>query len=94
MFRAISNGAVSGSDFIKLNVPAVFGGVVVTLDGTNAGTVKIYRSDGTTKDTGKCLLSFSGKSAVPLLMEGEQADFIWYTISGTGASAQIFEFVK
>lgn len=69
----------------------LFGGVDLNCDGSNAGTV-IVREDSA---TGKVLVSISstvGKTVIAPFKSKSRT--IYYSISGTGADAMLYEWVE
>lgn len=92
MRRPLTEGRISGIGFLQ--VPSgLLAEPIISLDGTNAGTVRIRRApNGET--TGPIIFDFSGKaypgqSPVPI----ECGSQIYYSISGTGAEAMLFEWI-
>ena len=68
------------------------GGVIITTDGTNAAVVIIQINN----DVGKKVFDISTKTPGvfilnPISLEGSTV--IYYSITGTGAAAQLYEYV-
>ncbi len=85
--RPASDGTITGTGTLELE-STTLGGVLVSTDGTNAATVIIKDED----NDGETIISYSGKEAV--WIDGTfdcQSGIAYYSISGTGASAQIFK---
>jgi len=69
----------------------LFGGVDLNSDGTNAGTVVIRENDA----NGKVLLSISSVVGKTVLAPFKaKTHTIYYSISGTGADAMLYEWVE
>ena len=89
LLRPLTNGRVSGSDII-LSETGLLGAVLVTADGTNNATVQIRQNN----DTGKLVFDLVTKQPGffgPFPITAGKT--LYYTISGTGAQAQIYEYV-
>jgi hypothetical protein len=95
ILRALTNGAVIGSNALKV-ASGIIGGVLITTDNTNAASVVIYRSDGGGNQGAKAIFSISTKTTIwvgaPFTIE--EAGYVLVVVSGTGASAQIYEWVN
>lgn len=91
VLRPITNGAVTGIQSLTI-ASCIVGGVLISADSTNAAIVTIQRNDA----SGKQIFSISSK--VPLWIAGpisaEGTSTIYVSISGTGAAAQIYEWVE
>ena len=88
--RPISDGAISGTSTIDLD-EKLFGGVDLNCDGTNAGTVVIRDENA----SGKIIIdtsSITGKTIIAPFRA--KSGTIHYTISGTGATATLYEWVE
>ena len=95
--RALTNGAVTGTGTLTIGNTGnakdsgKFGGVLITTDNTNQGTVKIQRND----SNGKTIFDIDTVTTMwiagPFSTEG--ADSIYYTVSGTGCEATIYEWI-
>lgn len=90
MIQPITNTSVSGTETI-ICPNGYLGAVLITTDGTNAGTV-VIRKDGA---DGQIMYNYSGKEAGfhefnKGMLVGKT---IYYSISGTGCKAQLFEYV-
>jgi hypothetical protein len=91
ILRALTNGAASGDQ--TLTVPSrIVGGVLISADGTNNATVVVRRDD----SSGKPIIHVVTK--IPLWLTGpfslEGAANAFVSVSGTGALAQIYEWVE
>jgi hypothetical protein len=91
ILRALTNGAMTGTDTLTVT-SRIVGGVLITADSTNAATVVIRRLN----DTGKPILDVTTK--IPLWITGpfstEEALQVHVSVSGTGAEAQVYEWVS
>lgn len=91
LLKALTEGRVSGTS--TLQVPdGILGAVLISTDSTNAAVVTVQRIDG----AGKTIFSISTKTplfvAGPFSLEGATA--VYYSVSGTGATAQFYEWVN
>lgn len=95
LLKALTDGSVAGTG--TLTFPSNFqggilGGVLITTDGTNAAVVTVQRTD----SSGKTIFKISTKQPLmimaPFGMEG--ATVAYYSVSGTGAAAQFFEWCE
>jgi len=86
--RALTNGSVTGSASFSLD-GYLFGGAVITADGTNTATVTV-----TKPSDGKVIFKIETKTPIlitaPIDSEGEGS--LDYSVSGTGAKAQFYEW--
>ncbi len=92
LLKAIGNdGSLTGTGTLVCE-SKVMGGVLITADGTNAASVTVQ----TDNSSGKTIFELSTKSplfiAGPISNGGSQT--LYYTVSGTGAAAQFFEWVE
>lgn len=91
LLKPIGNdGAVSGTGTLTCE-SRVLGGVLITADGTNNATV-IVRKD---NSTGKQIFDLVTKA--PLFITGPmsaESQTLYYDVSGTGAAAQLYEWVE
>ena len=90
-FRALTDGNVTGTGTVTCGQGNV-AGVLLTANGTNDATVILRRDDG----SGKQLFDVVSKSPGFMLapIDTENTATVHYTISGTGAAAQIYEWVE
>lgn len=91
VLRPLTNGAFAGTQ--TLTIPSfIMGGVLITADGTNNAVVTVQRTD----SSGKKIFDITTK--VPLWIPGpfstEAEDTVYVSVSGTGALAQIYEWVE
>lgn len=87
--RDISGGAVSGTNTYQLP-KEIFGGVLISADGTNAATVTVRRNDA----AGAIVFQMTTKTPLPVFAPFEADAAIHTVVSGTGASAQFFEWIS
>jgi len=91
VLRPLTNGSFSGTQTLVCK-SRIIGGVLITADSTNAAAVTIQNTDG----SGKYALQISTK--VPLWLAGpfalENTETAYVSVSGTGALAQIYEWVE
>lgn len=92
VLRAITAGRISGTGVITLSNP-LFGGALISTDGTNAAVVTIRKSDVNGKTDGDIIFDVStiipGMAFAPL----ESGKYIYYSITGTNAAAMLYEWV-
>ena len=86
--RALTDGAVAGTGTVKVS-RYLIGAVLISTDGTNAASVTLQKDNA----SGKKIIEVSTKT--PLFIDGyfstEGSEYVYYSVSGTGASAQFFE---
>jgi len=89
MLRALGIEKVTGTGTFNLT-RKLLGGIILTTDGTNAAVVVIRKNNA----TGDIIFDLSSKQPGYYLGNPiEAADVIYYSVSGTGGAAQIFEYV-
>jgi len=91
LLKAIGNeGALTGTGTLTCE-SRIMGGVLITADGTNNATV-IVRKD---NSSGKQIFDLVTKS--PAFISGPislGSQILYYDVSGTGAAAQLYEWVE
>jgi hypothetical protein len=91
VLRPLTNGAFAGTQTLDIK-SFILGGVLISADGTNNATVTVQRDDSSGKEI------FEIVTKVPLWIAGpfstEGTDIIYVNVSGTGALAQIYEWVE
>ena len=90
--HALTDGAIAGTGIIKLTgSTGTFGGALITSDG-NTATVVIRKDS----ETGKKLFDIAVTSSafIPMPVDIEQAVQLHYSITGTNALAQLYEWVS
>lgn len=89
--RSVSEGAISGTGTLQLP-GKLLGGVLITADGTNNAVITL-RTD---TSSGQIVFQLTTKSpffpTAPFSNNGSQT--LYYSISGTGAAAEIFEWIE
>lgn len=96
LLKPATNGAVSGTGtaFIESRI---LGAVLISTDGTNAAVVTVQKDD----SSGRTVFSISTKT--PLFIMGPigirdtanaASQQAYYSVTGTGASAQFYEWVE
>jgi predicted sulfurtransferase len=89
MLATLTDGKVTGTGALTLT-RGVLGAVLISTDGTNAAAVSIKSA------AGKKIFDILTKQ--PLFIEAHieaaGGDIIEYTVSGTGALAQFYEWVR
>jgi len=89
MLRAITIEKTTGTGTVSLT-RGLFGGVLLSTDGTNAAAVVIRKNNA----TGDVIFDLSSKQPGYYMGDPiEAAEKIYYSISGTGALAQLYEYV-
>ena len=90
LLRAITDGSVTNTGTV--DVPnRVLGGVLITADGTNNATVIVRKTDSNGTQVFKLVTKSPVFVAAPISMEG--ATQAYYSVTGTGAAAQFYEWV-
>lgn len=90
VLRSITDGSISGTQ--TLTIPStIVGGVLITADGTNNATVSIRKESSTGKEIIDIVTKVPLWIAGPFSLEGASQAHV--TVSGTGALAQIYEWV-
>jgi len=86
--RDLSGGAVGPGNGSLACPSEVFGGVLISTDGVNLVTLTVRRNDG----AGAIVFQMSTKSPLPVFAPFEADAVIYYTLTGAGGSAQLFEW--
>ena len=91
LLKALTNGGVTSTGTITCE-STVVGGILITTDGTNAATVILRRDT----SGGKQIIDISTITTMwisgPFSME--ETDQLYYSVAGTGAAAQLYEWVS
>ena len=87
--RALTDGSVTGTGTVQTRL---IGGVLITADGTNDATVILRRVDSNGKQIFKLVTKSPQMIVSPI--GTESAETVYYSISGTGAAAQLYEWVE
>ena len=90
ILRRLTAGSITGTGTLTVESQIV-GGILLTADGTNAASVTLQRdTSGGTK-----IIELS--STISMWISGpfgmEETETLYYAISGTGGSAQLYEWV-
>jgi len=89
MERPLTETKITGTGTLTCE-NGIIGGVLISTDNSNAAAVTIQK-DGS---KGEMVFDISTKTAMYVRCQIPAATTIYYSISGTGASAQIFEYVS
>lgn len=93
--RALTDGAVTGTGTATLEAnpgaDGLIGGVLISTDGTNAAVVVLRRDNASGKQVFSVSTVQAGMITAPISMEGTAT--CYFSVTGTGASAQLFEWV-
>ena len=91
LIKALTNGRISGTGSLDVS-SGILGGALITTNGSDAVTVTVQRVD----SGGKTIFSVS--TTVPMFAAGpmslEGATTAYYSISGTGGTAQLYEWIN
>lgn len=91
--RALTNGSVSGTGTVSLQSTtgsSKLGGVLLTADGTNDATVVLKQDNASGTIVFKIVAKQPQMICAPI---GVNSTALYYDISGTGAAAQLYEWV-
>jgi hypothetical protein len=91
VLRPLTNGSFSGTQTLTVNA-CIIGGVLITADSTNNATVTIQRENDTGKEVFEIVTKVPLWIAGPFSLEGARTAYV--NVSGTGAAAQIYEWVE
>lgn len=92
VLKSLTAGTVSGTGFVK--VPSqLFGGALISADSTNAATIVIRKSNDSQITTGDIIFNVVTKIPLAPFAPFHCGDWIYYNISGTSATAQLYEWV-
>jgi hypothetical protein len=91
VLRPLTNGSFNGTQTLTVK-STIVGGVLITADGTNAATVVVQRQDANGKEIFEIVTKVPLWIAGPFSLEGTEAAYV--TASGTGAAAQLYEWVE
>jgi hypothetical protein len=88
ILKTISNGNITGTGTVDVESRKL-GGVLITTDGTNAAVI-ILSND---TSTGEQVFDISTKQPLFVSAPISCSNRLYYNISGTGAAAQLFEWI-
>ncbi len=91
LLRAITDGSVTSTGTMTIS-SRILGGVLITADGTNDATIVVRRTDSSGKQIFKLVTKSPAFIAGPVSTDG--AELAHYSVSGTGAAAQFYEWVS
>ena len=91
LLRALTNGSVTGTGTLECE-SFTCGGILITTDNTNQGTVRMRREDSNGKQIIEVKTVTSMWIAGPFSLEDTKR--IYYEVTGTGCEAQFFEWVN
>ena len=88
ILKALTNGSITGTGTVTVD-SGILGGILITTDNSAQGTVILRRDD----DSGKQIIEI--KTVTTMFISGpfsmESTNDLYYSISGTGCEAQLFE---
>lgn len=88
--RPITDGTVTGTGTITLD-SYLFGGIDLNADGTNAGTVQIRDNN----SSGTVIIDASSVNGKTIIAPFHApSGKIYYSVSGTGADAMLYEWIE
>lgn len=91
LLKALTNGSVTSTGTLQVD-SGIVGGILITTDNTNQGTVIVRREN----DEGKQIIEI--KTVTTLFISGpfslEQSTKLYHNVSGTGCEAQFYEWVS
>ena len=90
--KPLTNGAISGTGTVEME-GVVFGGAQLHTDDINQGTI-VVRKNNSTGDivfTANCKINVTGSDCRAPIMAG--VNVLYYSITGTGFTAQLFESI-
>lgn len=90
LLKAITDGSVAGTGVMDVK-GYILGGVLITADGTNDATVVVRRKSSSGKQVFELVTKTPTFIAGPISLEG--AGQAHYSVTGTGAAAQFYEWV-
>jgi len=91
VLRPLTDGKISGTGTVSLNYGRLLGGVLVSTDGTNAAAVTVRKVNASGERVFDISTKTPGFFCLSPIDAGAQT--LYYSITGTGASAQLYEAV-
>jgi hypothetical protein len=96
LLKPATNGTVTGTGSIILE-SRILGGVLITTDGTNAAVVTVQKDNA----SGRQIFSISTKTPIFIMgpmgnrdTDNSASQIAYYSVTGTGAAAQLYEWVE
>lgn len=87
--EALTDGTVTSTGTLTVD-SRIIGGVLITADGTNNATISIKRDDTNGKEVFNIVTKQPAFIVGPVSLEDTTAAY--YSVSGTGAAAQFYEW--
>ena len=90
LLKSVSDGRITGTGTLEFE-SRILGGVLISADGTNAAVVTVQADN----SSGATVFSLSSES--PIFVAGPIAigsSAGYYSITGTGGAAQLYEWVE
>ena len=91
IITALNDGSVLGTGTVTVD-SGILGGVLITTDGTNAVTVILKRDDNDGKVIFQLVTDSTQFIKAPISLEDTTQ--LYYDVAGTGAAAQLFQWVE
>ncbi len=85
--RSISAGAISGTNSIECP-SEIFGGCLISADGTNAVTVTVRKTDA----AGAIIFQITTKTPLSVFAPFQAESTVYTVVSGTGGTAHFYEW--
>jgi hypothetical protein len=85
LLQSLTAGKVTGADTVACP-SKILGGVLISTDGTNAAVVTVQKTD----SGGAKIFDISTKTPMFVVSPIEAASAVYYSVTGTGASAQFY----
>ena len=89
LLKPMTDGRVSGTGTIACE-SRIFGGILLSTDGTNAATISVQKDN----SNGDPVFEFYSVTAQMVVAPIQASDTLYYSISGTNVTAQLFEWVR
>ena len=90
ILKALTNGSVTSTGTVVVG-SQIIGGVLITTDNSSQGTVILRRDDASGKQIIEIKTVTSMFISGPFSLEGTEVCF--YSVSGAGCEAQLYEWV-
>lgn len=89
ILKALTDGSVATTGSMTC-AGYIFGGAMITADGTNNCTVTVQKDNSSGKTIFKIVTKSPGLFVAPFSTEGTTT--LYYSVSGSGGAAQFFEW--